>query len=278
MTEDIEATKARRLDEARKRAEAKMEEKPRACTEPILARGEPDFVLTRDRSGAHNHDLDYVAAGCDACWTEDENIQPDAAPGLLQGSSADRPLGTGAANPGEPSPLEEASRTRSVDAPNLQDEIRACGAVPSEVRPAWLIRDLRKQLAKVTEERDRWIARNAELERRLDNIRAATNNSDAVDWVTPCISIAEAIDRAVIKWGTRNRWEKLREECAELAEAFDDDDGSRGQALVDEVADVLITVLGVVRVLKVENPYAINMAIATKLAKFNASIDGKAGK
>jgi len=260
MNNDIEALKARRLDEARKRAEAKMEEKPKTRTEPILARGVPDFVLMRDRSGAHNHDLDYVAAGCDACWTEDENIQPVDASGLLQGPSADRPLGTGAANPGEPSTVDDEWCT----------EASAFDAIRKQVAEA--------QLAAVTEERDRWIARNAELERRLDNIRAATNNSDAVDWVTPCVSIAEAIDRAVIKWGTRNRWEKLREECAELAEAFDDDDGSRGQALVDEVADVLITVLGVVRVLKVENPYAINMAIAAKLAKFNAAIDGKAGK
>lgn len=31
------------------------------------------------------------------------------------------------------------------DAPNLQDEIRACGKEPAEVRPAWLIRDMRKQ-------------------------------------------------------------------------------------------------------------------------------------
>jgi len=57
-----------------------------------------------------------------------------------------------------PTPAEAMHAAVTVfddDAPNLQEQIRACGAEPSEVRPAWLIRELRTQIAKVTAERDR---------------------------------------------------------------------------------------------------------------------------
>lgn len=65
-------------------------------------------------------------------------------------------------------------------APNLQEEIRACGREPAEVRPAWLIRELRAQVATVTAERDRWKQSAQAAWARVDEIEAVVTRRKAL--------------------------------------------------------------------------------------------------
>ena len=247
----------------------------------------------------------YTCRPCAAAWTGSERMkaravrkpqdQPVGAPGLLQGPSDDRPLGTGAANPGEPGTTQaeaEALKARvraDAEARATLNEIeRACKAAgwdSADCSLQWFIASLiepdteHPRIRDAIAARDRWANRVKEVEAHLEAVRdvAGANTSEA-QWnaLKEQTRLAKLAKRAVKRWGTQSQLRKVVEECAELIAAlYHHADGKIAtDALADEVADVAIVVTQAVLILGADA----DAALHRKMDKLEALLDAEGGE